>query len=331
MINLYPIKFSPILKERVWGGVTLVKSYHKHTFSSKPIGESWEVSGVPGDISVVSNGFLEGNDINEVVETYLGEFVGDAIYEKFGNEFPILIKLLDVQDRLSLQIHPNDETALQRHNSYGKTEFWYILDAEPTAKIYLGFNRDTTAQEVYEKCNNDTVEELLNVIIPKKGDYFFIEPGTIHAATGGILVAEIQQVSDVTYRIYDWGREHNPATAREMHLDLAIDCIDYKKFKLTSGDSGSAQASAKESGELVNCNYFKVNLMNIDKVKRLDSQDYNSFIIYLCTDGEATFKGPESSEKIAKGETILIPAYMGKYSIDRSSIPCRLLEITGKF
>jgi len=329
MTNLYPVKFIPILKERVWGGVSLVKSYHKQYSGIKPIGESWEVSGVQGDISLVSNGFLKGNDINEVVETYLGEFVGDAIYEKFGNEFPILIKLLDIQDRLSLQVHPNDEIAIERHNSYGKTEFWYILDAEPTAKVYLGFNKDTTAQELYEKCKNDTVTELLNVITPKKGDYFLIEPGTIHAATGGILVAEIQQVSDITYRVYDWGREHDPATAREMHLDLAIDCINYAKFK-RSVEEGSKK-SPGESGELVNCNYFKIDLINIDKVKRASSEDFNSFIIYLCTNGEAIFKGSWTSEKIVKGETLLIPAYLGEYSIDCISDSCQLLEITGKF
>ncbi|MFA6335037.1 MAG: type I phosphomannose isomerase catalytic subunit [Bacteroidales bacterium] len=322
MKNLYPIKFYPILKERVWGGITLVKSYNKQTTSSKPIGESWEISGVQGDISLISNGFLKGNDINEIIETYLGEVVGDEIYEKFGNEFPILIKLLDIQDRLSVQVHPDDETALQRHGSYGKTEFWYILDAEPSAKIYIGFNRDTTARELYDKCNDDTVVELLNVVSPKKGDYFFIEPGTIHAATGGILVAEIQQVSDVTYRIYDWGREHNPATAREMHLDLAIDCINYKKFNYSNGESG------KE--ELVNCNYFKVNLINIDKIKRLDSQDYSSFIIYICAEGGAIISGKESSEKIVKGETMLIPAYMGEYTIEKNTANCQLLEIIGK-
>jgi len=330
MTNLYPVKFNPILKERVWGGTSLVKSFNKHSTGNKPIGESWEISGVQGDISLVSNGFLKGNDINEVVETYLGEFVGDAIYEKFGNEFPILIKLLDIQDRLSLQVHPNDETAMERHNSYGKTEFWYILDAEPTAKIYLGFEKDTTAQELYEKCNNDTITELLNVITPKKGDYFLIEPGTIHAATGGILVAEIQQVSDITYRVYDWGREHDPATAREMHLDLAIDCINYSKFRRAIAEG--TKKTPGEYGELVNCNFFKIDLINIEQIKRLSSEDYNSFIIYICTNGEALFSGGQwSSEKIVKGGTILIPAYLGDYSISSPSDSCQLIEITGKF
>ncbi|HPS96500.1 MAG TPA: class I mannose-6-phosphate isomerase, partial [Bacteroidales bacterium] len=200
MTSLYPIKFNPIVKDRVWGS------------------EIWEVSGVDGDLSIASNGFLEENDINEITETYLGEFVGDAIYEKFGNEFPVLIKILNINESLSVQVHPSDEIAIERHDSYGKTECWYILEAKPTAKIFLGLNRDLTPTEFYDMCQKDTISEAMNIIVPKKGDFIFIEPGTLHAATGGITVAEIQQVSDVTYRVYDWGREHNPATAREMHL-----------------------------------------------------------------------------------------------------------------
>ena len=331
MTNLYPIKFKPILKERVWGGVSLVKYFNKQNTGSKPLGESWEISGVQGDVSVASTGFLKGNDINEIIETYLGEFVGDAIYEKFGNEFPILIKLLDIQDNLSLQVHPDDETAIERHNSYGKTEFWYILDAEPGAKIFMGFNRDTTAIELFDKCNDDTVKELLNVVNPKKGDYFFIEPGTLHAATGGILVAEIQQVSDITYRVYDWGREHDPATAREMHLDLAIDCINYKKYEQKVAESANSPKEEKARKTLVDCNYFKIEQINITNTQRLDSQDFNSFVIYICSEGEARINGNGVSEKIVKGETLLIPAYMGEYSIERISEKCDLLEVTGKY
>ncbi|MFA5850383.1 MAG: type I phosphomannose isomerase catalytic subunit [Bacteroidales bacterium] len=331
MTNLYPIKFKPILKERVWGGVSLVKYLNKKTSGSKPIGESWEISGVQGDVSVASTGFLKGNDINEVIETYLGEFVGDAIYEKFGNEFPILIKFLDIQDNLSLQVHPNDEVAIERHNSYGKTEFWYILDADPGAKIYMGFNNDTTAIELYDKCNNDTVTELLNVVNPKKGDYFFIEPGTLHAATGGILVAEIQQVSDITYRVYDWGREHNPATARDMHLDLAIDCINYEKYESKGVKPANSEKDEKEREILVDCNYFKIEKINLAKTQRLDSQDFNSFVIYICSEGKARINGNGVSENIIKGETILVPAYMGEYTIEKVSDKCQLIEVTGKY
>ncbi len=221
MTNLYPLKFKPILKERVWGGTKLNKIFPDEK-NTPNLGESWGLSGVQDDISLVSNGFLQGNDINDLIETYLGDLVGDIIYEKYGNEFPVLIKILDIKDSLSLQIHPDDKTAIERHNSYGKTECWYIMEASSDAKIFLGLNKDLTAKEFYDRCMNDSIVKDLNIITPKKGDIIHIPPGTLHAATGGILVAEIQQVSDVTYRVYDWGREHMKETAREMHLDLAI-------------------------------------------------------------------------------------------------------------
>lgn len=328
MATLYPLKFKPIIKERVWGGDQLSQLLNKPKTGEKPTGESWELSGVQGDVSVVANGYLKENDINELVETYLGEITGDAIYEKYGVEFPILIKYLDIQQGLSIQVHPDDETALSRHESYGKTELWYIVDAAPDAKIYLGFNRDTTPQELYDKCNNDTVDELLNVITPKKGDYVLITPGTIHAATGGILVAEIQTTSDVTYRVYDWGREHNPKTAREMHLDLAIDIIDYNKYDLSQYHNSGKQNS--ESEIINDCNYFKISLLNPGKMMRFESSTFESFIIYMVLEGEILIDSKESSLKVSKGETVLIPSATGEYTILKNSTDCQLLEITGK-
>jgi mannose-6-phosphate isomerase len=329
MTLLYPIRFNPIIKERVWGGTRLVQEFGKQYTGDSPVGESWEISGIEGDTTVISNGFLKKNDINEIVETYLGEVVGDGIYETFGNEFPVLIKLLDIEKELSVQVHPDDETARERHDSYGKTEFWYILEAGPDAKIYMGFNRETTPRELYEKCMNDTAPELLNVIHPKKGDCFLIEPGTVHAATGGITIAEIQQVSDVTYRIYDWGREHDPATAREMHLDLAIDCIDYGKYSGVVKNALSGEQ--KNGGVLTDCDYFKVSALNLEKEIWLVSQDFNSFIIYICENGPITFTSKNGSEKINRGETILIPAHLGEYSVIPEGAGCRMLEITGKY
>lgn len=317
MTKLYPLKFSPILKERVWGGDSITK-LGKEYDGDATIGESWELSGVQEDISYISNGFLEGNDINDLIETYLGDLVGDSIYEKYGNEFPLLIKILDIKESLSLQIHPDDETAIERHQSYGKTECWYILDASPDAKIYLGLNRPLTAKEFYDKCNDETIVDALNVIKPVPGDIIYIKPGTLHAATGGILVAEVQQVSDVTYRVYDWGREHNPKTAREMHLDLAIDCIDYEKLDIKKFifKGGSAENP-----------YFKIKRIDITDTYRNASYSFPSFIIYFCTQGEATVINGITTETIKKGEVILIPSEMGEYSFKGK---CTLLEITAK-
>lgn len=318
MTKLYPLKFKPILKERVWGGDKITTLLAKESIGEIPIGESWELSGVQGDISIVSNGFLAGNEINDLVEVYLGDLTGDAIYESFGNEFPLLIKILDIKEPISLQIHPDNKTAMARHNSYGKTECWYILEAEPTAKIYLGLKKELTPQEFYNHCNDNTIEEFLNVITPSKGDIIHIEPGTLHAATGGILVAEIQQVSDVTYRVYDWGREHNPKTAREMHLDLAIDCINYNVIKPSSiiHKDGSCETP-----------YFKINKVAINGKKTMESDLFKSYIIYFVIEGEAVIQGGNVAETIKRGETILIPAYLGEYFITGN---VQLLEITGK-
>lgn len=318
MTKLYPLKFSPILKERVWGGDSIKTKLGKEYNGDAIIGESWELSGVQDDISYISNGFLEGNDINDLIETYLGDLVGDGIYEKYGNEFPLLIKILDIKESLSLQVHPDDEIAIERHQCYGKTECWYILDASPDAKVYLGLNRHLTAQEFYDKCNDETIVDALNVIKPVPGDIIYIKPGTLHAATGGILVAEVQQVSDVTYRVYDWGREHNPKTAREMHIDLAIDCIDYEKLDTSKVifKGGSAENP-----------YFKIKRIDITDTYRNMSYIFPSFVIYFCAQGDATVMNGISSESIKKGEVILIPAQMGEYSIKGK---CTLLEITAK-
>jgi mannose-6-phosphate isomerase len=318
MTKLYPLKFSPILKERVWGGDSIKTKLGKEYNGDAIIGESWELSGVQDDISYISNGFLEGNDINDLIETYLGDLVGDTVYEKYGNEFPLLIKILDIKESLSLQVHPDDEIAIERHQCYGKTECWYILDASPDAKIYLGLNRHLTAQEFFDKCNDETIVDALNVIKPVPGDIIYIKPGTLHAATGGILVAEVQQVSDVTYRVYDWGREHNPKTAREMHIDLAIDCIDYEKLDTSKVifKGGSAENP-----------YFKIKRIDITDTYRNMSYIFPSFVIYFCAQGNATVINGISSESIKKGEVILIPAQMGEYSITGK---CTLLEITAK-
>lgn len=240
--KLYPFKFIPIPSRRPWGGSTLVTELGKHFTecddegnetvlgSDARIGESWELADMGIEDSVVANGWLAGNTISEVMETYLERVVGEDVYNYYGRQFPLLIKFLDINEGLSVQVHPDDEIAAERYDSLGKTEMWYVLDAKPGARIFCGFNREVTAQELYDRCKNGTVEEILNVIHPKKGDVLLITPGTVHAADGGILVAEIQESSDMNLRLYDWGREFDPATARPMHLEEAIDVIDYRPF-----------------------------------------------------------------------------------------------------
>ncbi len=298
MSKLYPLKFTPIIKERVWGC------------------ESWEISGVQDDISIVSEGFLSGNNLNDLVEIYLGDLVGDKVYEQFGNEFPILIKTINIKESLSLQMHPDDKTAIERHNSYGKTECWYILNSEPGAKIYLGLNKSLSAQEFYDNCKNGKIKDDLNVISPEKGTLIYIPPGTLHSASGGILVAEIQQVSDITYRVYDWGRENNPETARETHIDLAIDCVNLNKTDSSDHINTKGEISTP---------YFNIQTKSINSDYNSEGNDNDTFIIFYICNGSATILSGERMYTLNKGESILIPAHLGDFKIEGQ---CSLLEIT---
>ncbi len=330
MTNLYPIKFNPILKERVWGGDKLVKLFSKDYGAGKAVGESWEISSLPDDLSVITNGFLKGNNIEELLEAYLGDITGDEIFEKYGNVIPLLIKFLDITEKLSIQVHPNDEIAAQRHNSYGKSECWYIIDAEPDAKIYFGFNQSISKEVFLEHCKKETLEEVLNIIYPKKGDFIFVEPGTLHSASGGVFIAEIQQLSDITYRVYDWGREKNKATAREMHLDLALDCINYNRLNLDEKVFKNALQSSSERITLTDSKYFKVDKLSLKGRRKINGSDITGFVIYICIEGDAIIAYKDGAEVINPGETILIPSSLGDYYMENLTEGTILLEVTGK-
>ncbi len=215
MSGLYPIKFKPIFKERVWGGARLKALYNKAVPEGLTIGESWELSGIQGDISIATNGYLEGNSLEELIEVYMGDLVGDRVFEKFGNEFPLLIKLIDAEMDLSIQVHPDNKLALERHNAYGKTEMWYVLDSQPAAKIICGFKSDIEKDAYSFAVTDNSIGSLLNTHNAAAGDTFFIPPGRVHAIGAGNVLAEIQQCSDITYRIYDWNRKGLDGQARE--------------------------------------------------------------------------------------------------------------------
>jgi len=207
MSELYPLKFETVLKEKVWGGRALADRFNKQTSLQGMIGESWEISAISDNISVVSNGFLEGNNLEELIEVYMGDITGDSVYEKFGNEFPLLIKFIEANQDLSIQVHPGNELAKKRHNAYGKTEMWHILECSENARIYTGF-RDGTTREMYQDATEKgTLAELMNIEIPEPGDTFFTPAGRVHAIGAGTILVEIQQTSDITYRIFDWNRK----------------------------------------------------------------------------------------------------------------------------
>lgn len=331
--KLYPLLFTPEPHEKVWGGNRLkrvlgiefsIDDYPGLT-GKDPIGESWEISGMTDDSSVVENGFFAENSLEEFVDTYMGDAVGENIFQYYRGQFPLLLKVLDVEDRLSLQVHPDDVVAMEREDSYGKAECWYIMEAEPTAKIYMGFNRDLTPREFYERCKNGTIEEVLNVIHPKKGDTFYIAPGTVHAAAGGVLIAEVQQCSDATYRLYDWGREFNPATARKMHLEDAIDVVDYKRYNpllhysnilVAFNDIHTSSYNENKSIDISNTEYFIVNAIELSSAKRIYPSQIGSFILYTAIEGDTEIvTNDKNIIKLQRGRSVMIPASMEDFII----------------
>ena len=313
MTQLYPLKFKPILKEKIWGGNTLVSGYGKNRDGLKNIGESWEISALANDLSVVNNGFLAGNNIEELVEVYMGDLVGEKIYDRFGDEFPLLIKLIEAKEDLSVQVHPGNEMAKNLHNAYGKTEMWYILECDKDAKIYSGFSRPVTREEYLDALAGDTVPGLLNVENPEPGDAFFTPAGRIHAIGAGIVLAEIQQTSDITYRIYDWGRRNSDGTSRELHTDLAVEAID---FSSSGRNRIRKQVYDGAPVTLVNCEFFNVNIVHFHNTLERDYNFIDSFVIYLCTGGRFSIRWEGRSEEIIKGETVLIPATLGNILLE---------------
>lgn len=305
MTELYPLKFDPILKDKIWGGNSLMKNFGKIAGPSRSIGESWELSSMAEDLSVVSNGFLAGNNIEEIIEVYMGDITGEAVFEKFGNEFPLLIKLIEAVEDLSIQVHPGDNLARERHNAYGKTEMWYILDSKPGSKIYTGFIKPVNKEIYKDAVITGKPDELMNVEIAAPGDVFFTPAGRVHAIGAGITLVEIQQTSDITYRIFDWNRKDKAGKSRELHTDLALDAIDYS----ASGNVKFRKELTQDKTEnLISCEYFITNIIQFSSLIRKDYNIIDSFVIYICIDGEFTIHWDKGAETVRKGETVLLPA-----------------------
>ena len=321
---LYPLKFKHIYKDRIWGGSRFANMLGRNDVNSDSCGESWEISAVQDNISLVSNGFLKGNDLQEVIEVYMDELVGQKVYEKFGIEFPLLIKFLDSNDVLSVQVHPDDDVAKERHKAYGKTEMWYVLSADENSQLIVGFERNSSKQELAEAIKKQTLPQLLHSEDAKKGDVFFLPAGRVHAIGKGMLLAEIQQTSDVTYRIFDWNRVDQHGNSRDLHVDLAMDVIDYEakdSYKTPYADK------INETAKLVTCPYFQINYMRFDSAVEKDYYAIDSFVVYMCLEGSATINfGGNYEEQIVKGETVLIPAELHKIIVTPKG-ETQLLEI----
>ena len=320
MIN-YPIKFKPILQNKIWGGSKLKDILNKDTDNDQ-VGESWEISGVEGNISEVANGPEAGKKLTELISEYKEELLGEKVYQQFGDNFPLLIKFIDAKTDLSVQLHPNDELAKQRHNSFGKTEMWYVMQADPGSKLNIGFKKDLDKREYLDFLENGKITEVLNFEEVSKGDSVFINTGKVHAIGGGILLAEIQQTSDITYRIYDWDRLDDQGNSRELHTGLALDAIDFEKkddYWL------SYENKTNISSEIASCEYFTTNFLPVKGELEKDYSALDSFVIFMNVEGEAIIRIGEHAESLKKGESVLIPASADKVLIE--SKQADLLEI----
>jgi mannose-6-phosphate isomerase len=323
MSELYPLKFETVLKEKVWGGNALVSRYNKKSTGSLKIGESWELSAIADNQSVINNGFLAGNNIEELIEVYMGDITGDSVYEKFGNEFPLLIKLIEAQEDLSIQVHPNDTLAKKRHKAYGKTEMWYILERKEGSRIYTGFKEGVTRESYEDAVRNGTIAEILNIENVDPGDTFFTPAGRVHAIGVGIVLVEIQQTSDITYRIFDWNRKNTGKEKRKLHTDLALEAID---FKQAGKNKIRREPELNKSVNLVSCEYFTTNIISLNKA--IEKQYYlnDSFVVYICLDGEFSLSWDGNSENVTKGETVLLPAMIKEVTL-KPLHEARLLEV----
>lgn len=314
---MYPIKFKPILKQHIWGGDALLemkKGQRIRVDKSKVYGESWDVSGIDGNISVISNGFFKGNNLQEAIEVYMGEIVGESVFERFGLSFPLLLKTLHCKDKTSVQVHPDDDLAAERHNSCGKTEMWYIVSAEPDATLYIGFKDSKITREQYiDAVAQGTVAEIIEPVSVKAGDAFLIPSGTVHSISGGVTLIEIQQPVDLTYRIFDWNRVDDKGNSRELHTAYAVDAIDFSSN--VAACKREYKSRKNEAVEIVKCDYFTCNILSVEGTAERNLSSLDSFVLYYCTEGEAEIVTDDGTETISKGEVVLIPADANEITI----------------
>ena len=319
-MQLYPIKFTPVLKEKIWGGKKLKTLLDKQSLSDF-IGESWEISGVEGTISVVENGTYQGKDLNKLIAEYQSDLVGKRVYAHFKNQFPLLFKFIDAREDLSVQLHPDDVVAKKRHNSFGKTEMWYIIQADKDARLIVGFNQKMDKKRYQEHLEENTLEAILHSEKVQEGDVFYITPGRVHAIGAGILLAEIQQTSDITYRLYDWNRPDINGQMRELHQDMALDVIDFSEYKKPQNID-----QEKKVQTLISNPYFTTILVKIEnQTVQRNLLKIDSFVVYMCVDGSAKITLENTSEMIKKGQSILIPAKAKQVAIE--SLSTKLLEV----
>jgi mannose-6-phosphate isomerase len=318
-MKFYPLTFNPILKERIWGG-TKLKTYLSKPIFSEITGESWELSTVPDDVSVVNNGILTGKNVNELIALYPYEFLGSEVLERFGTQFPLLFKFIDAKQDLSIQLHPNDELAKKRHNSFGKTEMWYVMQADENARLIVGFNEGSNPEAYKKALESKNLVSILKEVEVKAGDVFFLETGTIHAIGAGIVIAEIQQTSDITYRVYDFDRVDANGNHRELHTELALEAINYN----VTEDFVTYDSILNTSNKVVHCKYFKTNIIPL--VANFHwKKTKEAFTVLMCTQGEFEIEFDNITTSYKMGDTIFLPAILDKVILNGNAT---ILEIS---
>lgn len=298
------IKFRPILKQVLWGGNKII-SFKQLDVDMEQVGESWEVSGVKDNESIVANGQYEGMKLNDLVALMKGDLVGKENYERFGNEFPLLIKFIDASKQLSIQVHPNDEQAKAKGLKRGKTEMWYIMESAPDATLLSGLKRAITPEEYKAMVENDTIIDALCEYRVGEGDVFYLPAGRIHSIGAGTFLAEIQETSDVTYRIYDFKRKDKDGNYRQLHTEAAAECIDYS----VENDYRTKYEARKNEGvELAQCAHFTTSVYDLDEPMLLDYSELDSFVVLIALSGECTLSTGDAETQLRAGETVLLPA-----------------------
>lgn len=320
---LYPLKFKPVFKDKIWGGQKIRTTLGLDFTPMPNCGEAWMLSGVAGSQTEVANGFLAGNELNEVLEIYMDDLVGEKAFSANPEEFPVLVKFIDSADWLSVQVHPNDELAAQRGLGGGKTEMWYVLDAEPGATLISGFNREMNAASYQALLKRGELEQALNFEPVRAGDSFFMPAGRVHALGPGILLTEIQQTSDTTYRIHDWNRVDANGQSRELHVAEALEAIDF------SGDTGGrirVPETRDRPVNLVDSSYFTVNRIMATRETGKDYSSLDSFVIWIATEGHGLVRSGDHTVPLARGEVVLLPAVTGEVMLIPSAA-MKILEV----
>lgn len=322
MCELYPLKFQPIFIEKLWGGSKIEKILNKNAFLSDKIGESWEISDLKDNISVVNNGKLKGHNLKQVIDLYKSDLLGKRIFKKYGSEFPLLIKFIDANKDLSVQVHPDDFYAEKYYKMKGKNEVWYIIDADSDSKIITGFNKDTDIKEFKEKLSNNQLDDILNFEKVEKGDFFKIPSKRIHAIGTGILLAEIQQSSNITFRVFDWDRIDLNGKKRELHIEEALNNLDFEKY--TNND-----IKTSDFENSINClckkDFFTTNILVFDDIFERNYSNIDSFVIFICVEGNCTLHFDKKTEELKYGETILLPSIFKNISFSTQN-QARILE-----